>query len=114
MSPADDYLKNVPKPQKAQLERIRKIVKQSVPDAEEVISYGMPGFTYNGKYLVGYAAFKDHLSLFPTSAPVEALKDKLKDFRLSKGTVQFTVDRPVPELVIEQLLHVRLAAIDKK
>ena len=70
MSVVDDYLKNLPEPQKAELERIRKIVKQTVPEAEEVISYGVPGFKYKGKYLITFAAFKDHLSLFPGSAPI--------------------------------------------
>lgn len=111
MSAVDEYLKVVAEPQKAQLERVRKIVRQLVPEAEEVISYGMPGFTYKNKYLMGYAAFKDHLSLFPTSAPVEALKAKLKDFKLSKGTIQFTVAKPVPETLIQELVKIRRDAI---
>jgi len=109
----DDYLRNVPEPQKEQLQRIRNIVKQAVPTAEEVISYGMPGFTYNKKYLIGFAPFKDHLSVFPTSHPVESLKEKLSAFKLSKGTIQFTIDNPIPESIIKELLNIRVADILK-
>lgn len=114
MSAIDDYLAKLDAPQKVALERIRKIVAQTVPDAEQVISYGMPAFKYNGKYLIGYAAFKDHLSVFPASAPVAALKAKLeKQFKLSKGTIQFTVDNPIPESTVKELLHIRLDDIAK-
>lgn len=111
MSVVDDYLIKVDAPQRAALERVRAIVKQAVPEAEEVISYGMPGFKYKKKYLFGYAEFKDHLSLFPTATPVEALKEKLGGFELSKGTVQFTVEHPVPEDIIKELVSVRVNAI---
>jgi uncharacterized protein YdhG (YjbR/CyaY superfamily) len=113
MSVIDEYLKNVNEPQKSELERIRKIVKQVAPEAKEVISYGMPGFKYKGKYLVGFGVFKDHLSLFPTSRPVEALAKKLNDYKLSKGTIQFTPANNIPEQLIKELLLVRLNDIIK-
>ena len=114
MSVIDDYLKNVSGPQKDQLERVRKIVRQAVPDAKEVISYGIPAFKYQNKYLIGFAAFKDHLSLFPAAGPIEALKDKLGKFKLSKGTIQFTIDNPISESIIKQLVNKRLDDISKK
>lgn len=107
----DDYLNRVPKPQKAQLQRIREIVHHAVPEAKEVISYGMPGFKYKNGYLVGFAAFKDHMSLFPTSRPVEVLQHKLSEFELSKGTIRFTLDKPIPKPIIEELVKLRLADI---
>jgi uncharacterized protein YdhG (YjbR/CyaY superfamily) len=112
MSVIDEYLANVSAPQKAELERIRAIVKQTVPETEEVISYGMPGFKYKKKYLMGFAAFKDHLSLFPTATPIEAIKEKLSNFQLSKGTIQFTIDNPIPESIIQELVAVRIDAIN--
>jgi uncharacterized protein YdhG (YjbR/CyaY superfamily) len=112
MSVIDEYLEKVSAPQKAELERIRTIVKQTVPEAEEVISYGMPGFKYKKKYLVGFAAFQDHLSLFPTATPIEAIKEKLSGFQLSKGTIQFTIDNPIPEAIIQELVAVRIDAIN--
>jgi uncharacterized protein YdhG (YjbR/CyaY superfamily) len=111
MSAVDEYLGKVPAPQRGELERVRNIVKETVSEAEEVISYGMPGFKYQKKYLFGYAAFKDHMSIFPTAAPVEALQEKLSDFELSKGTVQFTLEHPVPEAIIKELVSVRVKAI---
>ena len=114
MSVIDEYLQHVAWPQKAELERVRRIVRTAAPDAVEVISYAMPGFKYRGKYLIGFAAFKDHLSIFPTAQPIEIIKDELSGFTHFKGTVQFTVDNPVPELIITELVRLRLAAIDEK
>src|SRR4051812_25778834 len=114
MSVIDEYLDNVSAPQRAELERIRRIVQETVPEAEELISYGMPGFKYQGKYLVGFAAFKDHLSLFPTSRPVEVFEDKLKGFQISKGTIQFTEENPIPEHLIKEILLSRVADIAKR
>jgi uncharacterized protein YdhG (YjbR/CyaY superfamily) len=114
MSAIDDYLARISEPQKAELERMRKIVNRMVPDAQEVISYGIPAFKYKNKYLVGFAAYKDHMSLFPTPEPIEFMKDKLSRFQLSKGTIQFARDNPLPEPIIKELLRLRIAAIDKK
>lgn len=111
MSAVDEYLGKVPAPQRAELERVRNIVKKAVPEAEEVISYGIPGFKYQKKYLFGYAAFKDHMSIFPTATPVKGLEHMLSGFELSKGTVQFTVEHPVPEGIIKELVSVRVKAI---
>ena len=113
MSIIDEHLDKLNDPEKAELQRIRQIVREIVPDAEEVISYGMPGFKYRGKYLVGFAAFKDHLSLFPTSGPIEELQAKLAGFYLAKGTIQFTVNKPIPESLIKELLLCRVRMISK-
>lgn len=113
MSVIDDYLARLPAPHRAALERIRQIVKRDIPDVEEVISYGMPAFKYKHHYLIGFNAFRDHLSLFPTGAPVEVLKGKLTDYKISKGTIQFTLDKPLPEELIIELVRVRQEAINK-
>lgn len=113
MSVIDDYLKNVAEPQKGELERVRNIVSKTVPEAEEAISYGMPGFKYKGKYLITFAAFKDHLSVFPGSNPTEAVSKKLADFKQSKGTIQFTIENPLPESIIVELVKIRVGDIDK-
>ena len=89
MTVIDQYFANVDPTQRKELERIRTIVKNVAPEAEEVISYGMPGFKYKNKYLIGFNAFKDHLSLFPTSRPVEVYKDQLQDYKLSE--VQYSL-----------------------
>ena len=112
MSVIDDALMAVPEPQKSELERIRKIIRRAAPGAVEVISYGIPAFKHKDKYVIGFAALKKHLSLFPTSRPIEVLKKKLRGYELSKGTIRFTVDRPLSESVIRELVAVRLKEIE--
>lgn len=114
MSPIDEYLQDVPALQRAELERIRRIIKQTVPDTEEVMTYSMPGFKYKGKYLVSFAAFKDHLSIFPGSDPVGALKDTLKDNITGKGTIQFMVDRPLADDTIKEIVLLSMGQIDNR
>jgi uncharacterized protein YdhG (YjbR/CyaY superfamily) len=75
MGVIDDYLEDLGDSQRAELERIRRIVQDRVPDAEEGRSYGLPAFRYKRKPLLGFAALKDHLSLFPFSPQVVAAKD---------------------------------------
>lgn len=113
MSPIDKYLKDVTPSQKEALERVRKIIKQTVPEAEETISWTMPTFKYNKKNLIHFAAFKNHMSIFPGSALVKDVRDKLKDYTLSKGTIQFTEDHPLPESIIKEILAKRLADISQ-
>ncbi|MEP6710271.1 MAG: DUF1801 domain-containing protein [Candidatus Saccharibacteria bacterium] len=111
MSKIDEYLDQVVPAQKTELERIRKIVQQAVPEATEGISYGMPVFKYDGKYLIGFAAFKDHMSVFPGALPIEQLKKELDNYKLSKGTIQFTLDNPLPDALVRELLVISLAKI---
>jgi uncharacterized protein YdhG (YjbR/CyaY superfamily) len=107
----DAYLADTPLGKRAALEHIRQLVQQYVPDAEESISYGMPTFKYNKKALIYFAAFKDHLSIFPTSTPVEALEEKLRGYATAKGTIHFTLDNPLPDALIKEILDARLAEI---
>ena len=107
MNVIDEYLSNVDAINRAELERVRQIIRQSIPDAEEVMTYGMPGFKYHGKYLVSYGAFANHMSIFPGADAIEQLKPKLDKFKTSKGTVQFTLDNPLPAKTISQLVMAR-------
>ncbi len=111
MTVIDDSLKALDPSQRLALERIRKIVKQAVPDAEDTISYGMPALKYKGKYLIAFAAFKNHLSLFPGALPDEP-GPELAAFKTSKGTLQFTVDKPIPDDVIKKLVKKRMQGIN--
>ena len=110
----DDFLARFDEPNRAELSRIRRIIAQSVPEAIELICYGIPSFRYKGKYLAGYSSFKKHLSLFPGGAPIELLKDKLVGYKLSAGTVQFTLNNPLPDALIEELVTIRVRAIDER
>lgn len=113
MSVFDEYLVTVPEPQRAELERIRQVVRRTVPDAEEGTSYGMPAFKYKNRPLLGFRASKNHLSVFPFSPEaVDAARDELAGFDLSKGTVRFTPEKPIPDSALQRLLRERLREIE--
>lgn len=115
MSSFDEYLATVPEPQKAELERIRQLVRRRVPDAEEATSYGMPAFKYKQRPLLAFRASKNHLSVFPFSpAAIDAARDALAGFDLAKGTIRFTPDKPIPEAALDQLLSHRLGEIQNR
>ena len=103
------YLDQIAAPQRMLLERIRDIVRQEAPEAEEVIAYGIPTFKLSGN-LVHYAAFKHHLSFFPGgTAHNETLKDELAGYKLAKGTIQFTLDKPLPDDLVRRIVRLRIA-----
>jgi uncharacterized protein YdhG (YjbR/CyaY superfamily) len=113
MSAFDEYLATVPEPQRAELERIRQVVRRTVPDAEEGTSYGMPAFKFKNRPLLGLRASKNHLSVFPFSPEaVDAARDELADFDLSKGTIRFTPEKPIPDSALQRLLRERLREIE--
>lgn len=108
----DDYLDGLPPGQKAALERVRAVVSDAVPDAEEGTSYGMPAFIHAGRPLLGFRAAKQHLSIFPFSpAAIEAVQHRLEGFDLAKGTIRFSPERPVPEDVLVDVVRLRAQEI---
>ena len=119
MSVIDDFLKDLPAPEQQALQHVRELVQQTVPDAEEVITYSMPGFKYAGKYLLSFAAFKDHLSVFPGGETIDMLQDRLTSFKTFKGTIQFTAQNPLPDDLIidiakERVQEIKTAAQHKR
>lgn len=112
MSAVDEYLAGLDEAPRAQLERVRRIVRHVAPDVEEARSYGMPAFMYRGRPVLGFTARRNHLSVHPFSPNVvEAVKDKLTGYDISKGTVRFTQELPIPEEVLEQMVNARLEEI---
>jgi uncharacterized protein YdhG (YjbR/CyaY superfamily) len=109
------YLDRTPQPARGTLEKMRRMIRAAAPkEATEGISYGMPAFKY-GKPLVGYAAFKDHCSLFPMSgAVIAAMKDELKDYVTAKGTIRFALEKPMPMALVKKIVKARLAEIESK
>jgi uncharacterized protein YdhG (YjbR/CyaY superfamily) len=108
----DEYLVGVPEPQRTALERLRDVIQRSVPGVEEATSYGMPAFKYKQRPLLGFRASKNHLSVYPFSpGAIDAARDALAGFDLSKGTVRFTPERPIPDAALELLLQHRLREI---
>jgi uncharacterized protein YdhG (YjbR/CyaY superfamily) len=109
------YLAKVPQPARGTLEKMRATIRAAAPkEATEGISYGMPAFRFR-KPLAGYAAFKDHCSLFPMSgAVIAAMKDELKGYVTAKGTIQFALDKPMPLALVKKIVKARLAEIESK
>ena len=104
-----EYLRAVPPTPRAALQKLRKAIKAAAPGAQEVISYGMPAIKHRGRMLVYYAAFKNHLSLFPASKSViTAHKDDLKGFVTSKGTIQFALEKRLPTGLVKRLVKARI------
>lgn len=113
MSAVDEYLEHVEPEQRKELERIRAIVMQAVPDAEDGASYSMPTFKYRGRPLLGFTARQNHLSVHPFSpAVVESVRDGLQPSQVSKGTIRFTPGNPLPEPIVRKLIANRLEEID--
>ena len=109
----DDYFKSLDPDTRAAFERIRSLALDIVPDAEQGTSYGMAALKYKGKPLLGFAAAKRHLSIFPFSPPViDEVRDRLSGFELSKGTIRFAVDKPLADDVIRDVVMLRAAEID--
>ena len=104
----DDYIAALPEDQAQALTELRQTVAAAAPDAVEAVSYSMPAFKLGKRVLVYYAAFSDHLSLFPASGSVmEKLGPELQAHFTGRGTLQFTPDRPLPRDVVLQIVDIR-------
>ena len=105
----DEYLRRVEEPKRGTLQALRRTILEIVPDAEEVISYGVPAFRVRGETVAGFAAFTNHLSYLPFSGSVlEQLSDDLAGYTMTKGALHFPVDRPLPKSLVKKLVAVRL------
>lgn len=112
-SSVEEYLSQVPGPARAALEMLRKTIKAAAPDTTETISYQMPTFKYRRRALVGFAAFKNHCSLFPYSTKVlEIYEEELGSMRTSKGTIQFSSDRPISAGLVKKIVKARIEEIE--
>ncbi len=104
----DEYLAGVTKEARATLEKLRQTIKAAAPMAFESISYQMPMYKHHGM-VVGFAAFKDHCSLFPGAAVMDAHKEELKRYSTSKGTIRFPANKPLPAALVKKLVKARIA-----
>lgn len=102
------YLAAQPPRNRAILQKIRKTIKHSAPEVKERISYNIPGFECNGM-LLWMAGFKNHVSVYPVTAAMERkLKKEIAPYRVSKGTLQFVLDDPVPYDLISEIARIRV------
>ena len=103
----DAYIATFPKETQVLLEQMRATIKKNAPDAEEVISYGMPAFKWNGM-LVYFAAYDKHIGFYPTGSGIAHFKDRFAGYKSSKGTVQFPLKKPLPLDLIAEIVAFRV------
>ncbi len=104
----DAYIGSQPEASRAVLERVRGIIRKALPDAEEVISYQIPAYRFPSGLVLFFAGWKEHYSLYPASEQlIEAFKDDLAPYEISKGTIRFPLSRPVPVKLIERIAKFR-------
>jgi uncharacterized protein YdhG (YjbR/CyaY superfamily) len=105
----EKYLRGVKEPERNVLQELRRTILEIVPEAEQVISYGVPAFRVSGRTIAGFAAFKAHLSYLPFSGSVLGeLADELDGYTMTKSSLHFPVDRPLPKALVKKLIAVRL------
>jgi len=103
----DDYLAALTEDKRSALQKLRKAIKTAAPKAEECISYQLPAFRLNGKFLVAYGAGANHCGFYPGSVG-QAFKKELKGYDTSKGTVRFSADKPLPAVLVRKLVRLRI------
>ena len=105
----DDYLAALPDEPRAALEDLRRTIAAAAPEATELISYKMPAFKANGRFLLSYAAYQHHCSLYPASEAVQQeLGDELAPYLSGKGTLRFPADAPIPATLVRRIVEIRL------
>lgn len=105
----DEYIKNYPAEVQLLLQKVRKTIKTAAPKAEEVISYGIPGYKYYGM-LVFFSAWKEHISIYPAPRTHESFKKELAAYKGGKGTAQFPLDQPIPYDLVKRITQFRVKA----
>jgi uncharacterized protein YdhG (YjbR/CyaY superfamily) len=104
----DEYILQIPSEVQEILKTLRKVIKESAPNAEEQISYQMPTFILHGN-LVHFAAFKKHIGFYPTPSGIDAFIQELSGYKGAKGSVQFPIDKPLPYELISAIVKFRVA-----
>jgi uncharacterized protein YdhG (YjbR/CyaY superfamily) len=104
----DEYILQFPPEVQEILNKLREVVKEAAPEAEEKISYQMPTFYLHGN-LVHFAAYKNHIGFYPTPNGIDAFKSKLSEYKVAKGSVQFPLEKPIPYELISEIVKFRVA-----
>ena len=110
----DGYIKTFPEDVQRILEKLRQTIREAAPEAVETISYRMPAFKLNGRILVYFAAWKNHIGFYPTPSGTEAFNRELSQYKRAKGSVQFPMDKPVPYDLISRIVRYRVKENLKK
>lgn len=104
----DEYIATFPDETRKILEELRATIKAAVPEAGETISYGIPTFTLNGKYLIYFAGWKNHISIYPIPTGTEAFNKQVSQYIEGKGTLKFPMDKPLPLKLITRIVKLRV------
>ncbi|MGH7196308.1 MAG: iron chaperone [Candidatus Saccharimonadales bacterium] len=104
----DEYIQNFPPSTQEILQKIRRVMHGVVPEAEEVISYGIPTFKLKGKPVAYFAGYEKHVSVYPVPAGDEVFQKEIAPYRKGKGTLQFPLDKPIPYDLIEKVVKLLL------
>jgi uncharacterized protein YdhG (YjbR/CyaY superfamily) len=110
----DDYIAGFPEDVQKILKKVRTTIRQAAPDAEETISYQIPTFKLNGRYLIYFAGFKNHISLYPAPRGAMEFKKELAAYEGGKGTVQFPLDKPIPFDLIKRIVKFKVKENQEK
>ncbi|MCB0752574.1 MAG: DUF1801 domain-containing protein [Ignavibacteriae bacterium] len=113
MDKIETYIQKFPENVQEILRNIRKSIKNNSPNAEELISYGMPAYKMNNKPLVYFAAYKNHIGFYATPQGHNEFKTELSNYKQGKGSVQFPLDRPIPYELIERIVKFKTAENNK-
>jgi uncharacterized protein YdhG (YjbR/CyaY superfamily) len=107
-NPIDQFISNYPPEVQTILQKIRALIQKSAPGAEEAMSYGIPTFKLNGKNLVHFSAFKEHIGFYPTPMGIEKFKKELSAYEGAKGSVKFPLNKPIPYALITKIVQFRV------
>ena len=103
----DEYIATFPKNVQSILQELRQVIRDSAPEAAEAISYQMPAFKLNGN-LVYFAAWENHIGFYPTASGIEAFKKELSNYEVTKGTVKFPINEPIPFDLVRKIVKYRV------
>jgi uncharacterized protein YdhG (YjbR/CyaY superfamily) len=104
----DEYITHFPDNVQDILEELREVISKSAPEAEETINYGMPTFKLNGKNLVHFAAYKNHIGFYPAPSGIAAFRKEISEYKSSKGAVQFPIEKPIPFSLVKKIVIFRV------
>lgn len=110
-NPIDHFISTYPPEVQTILQKIRVVIQKSALGAEEAMSYGIPTFKLNGKNLVHFSAFKEHIGFYPTPSGIEKFKKELSTYEWAKGSVKFPLNKPIPYVLIGRITQFRVKEV---